>query len=88
MRLERRVQVREEGGDVRREALLERGGERTDDEEGVLEEGRRLARSIDELEQEGHDAVGQGLDAVVELADDALQRGERQDRQMVEHNSQ
>ena len=48
------------------------GCERADDEERVFEHGRCLTGCLDELDNEGHDAVREWLYAVSELADDAL----------------
>ena len=72
MRLEGRVEVREERRDVRSEALFQSSGESTNHQECILDERRSLASRVNELKDESHDAVRKRLDAIVEFPDDGL----------------
>jgi hypothetical protein len=47
-------------------------GKSPNDEERVLQDRRRLARSLDELQDQRHDAVRQRLDPSIEFPDDTL----------------
>lgn len=73
VRLECRIEMREERRNIGSKALFEGSRESADNEEGVLKKCRSLARSVDELKDESHDTVRKRLDAVVEFPDDALQ---------------
>lgn len=73
VRLERGIEVRQEGRDVGSKALLESSRESANHEEGILEKCRSLARGVDELKDKSHDTVRKRLDAIVELPNDALQ---------------
>mgnify|MGYP001559766158 CR=1 FL=1 len=77
VRAEGTDEERQERLQVRVELLLERGGERADAEERVLEDRRLLPRGLDQLEQERHHPVSEWLDLLAQSARDALQGDRR-----------